>query len=203
MKGYEFLTVILPFIIVFLILNEMCKRKGVTNTKGYFLWALIFSFYVLVVFYLTGVGTLFDLYRYRIGIHSNQINLLPFSKGIDIVAYLQNILLFVPFGFLLPFIWPNINKFRYVVLSGFSFSLLIELSQLLNNRSTDVDDLILNTLGAILGYLLFRLFINTTKWNNKRLRYGKYEPMIYIGAMFLGHFLLFNEFGLAKILYNF
>ena len=89
-----------------------------------------------------------------------------------------------------------------MLLYGFCFSLLIEISQLCNHRRTDVDDLIMNTLGTILGYLLFLFFIKITKWDHKRSDYSRYEPIIYMGIMFLGRFLLFNEFGLVKILYN-
>lgn len=128
---------------------------------------------------------------------------MPFSKDIDIVGYFLNVLLFVPLGFFLPFIWPNLDKLKYTVLSGFSFSLLIEISQLFNNRRTDIDDLILNTLGTGIGYLLFSGFIRGIKKTLHPVTAFKYEPVIYILATFLGHFLMFNEFGLAKILYGF
>ena len=40
---------------------------------------------------------------------------------------------------------------------GIPFSLAIELNQLLNNRITDIDDLFTNTLGAIVGYVLYKV----------------------------------------------
>lgn len=203
LKGYEYLTVILPFLITFAILGIVYKHKKVPQTKGKFLVLSVFILYIFAVFYFTGVGTLFDLQRYGIQLNNGQINLLPFSKDIDIVAYSLNVLLFVPLGFFLPFIWPNIDKLKYTVLSGFSFSLLIEISQLFNNRRTDIDDLILNTLGTLIGYLLFRAFIRVTRRTVHPVTYFRYEPEIYILAIFLGHFLMFNEFGLAKILYGF
>lgn len=202
LEGYEFLTIILPFVIVFVLLGQKYKCKKIT-VKGHFFMVFIFSVYILAVFYFTGAGTIFNLHRYGIKLNTEQINLLPFSKDIDFVAYLENILLFVPFGFLLPYIWTNMNKLKYAVMSGFSFSLLIELSQLFNNRRTDVDDLLFNTFGALLGYSLFKLFAIITKQNDKQVIYYKNESIIYVIAMFIGHFLLFNEFGLAKILYDF
>lgn len=142
LKGYECLTVILPFLITFAILSFIYKHKKIPQTKGRTLMLVVFIMYIFAVFYFTGVGTIFDLQRYGIQLNAGQINLLPFSKDIDIAAYFLNVLLFVPFGFFLPFIWPNIDKLKYTVLSGFSFSLLIEISQLFNNRRTDIDDLI-------------------------------------------------------------
>jgi len=200
--GYECLTVILPFLIAFVILSLVYKYKKIPHTKGIFLKLAVFIMYIFAAFYFTGVGTMFDLQRYGIRFTADQINLLPFSREINIGVYFLNVLLFVPFGFILPFFGPNINKLKYTVLSGFSFSLLIELSQLFNNRRTDVDDLITNTLGTLIGYLLFSVFIRVTKRKVHPVTYFKYEPAIYILAIFLGHFLMFNEFGLAKILYS-
>lgn len=204
LKGYECLTVILPFLVTFVILSLIYKhKKKIPQTKGRSLMLAVFIMYIFAVFYFTGVGTIFDLQRYGIQLNAGQINLLPFSKDIDIAAYFLNVLLFVPFGFFLPFIWPNMDKLKYTVLSGFSFSLLVEISQLFNNRRTDIDDLILNTLGTLLGYLLFKMFIRITKKTVPTINHLKYEPAIYILTTFLGRFLMFNEFGLAKILYGF
>lgn len=202
LKLYEFLTVLTPLLILYIIRNKQYKKKGIAGTKSYFVLLLLFTCYIYAVFYLTGAGTLFDLNMYGIEVRANEVNLLPFSKNIDLSGYLLNILLFVPLGFLMPVIWPKTGKFPYMLLYGFCFSLLIEISQLCNHRRTDVDDLIMNTLGTILGYLLFLFFIKITKWDHKRSDYSRYEPIIYMGIMFLGRFLLFNEFGLVKILYN-
>ena len=69
-----------------------------------------------------------------------------------------NILAFVPFGAILPVISRRTRGFFRVMLLGFSFSLLVECTQLVTRVGTfDVDDLMLNTLGAVLGYLFFAL----------------------------------------------
>lgn len=201
--GYEGLTVILPFLIAFMILRFIYRRQKVTHTKKKFLLLLVFIIYIFGVFYFTGVGTIFDIQRYGIELKSGQVNFLPFSKNIVVVDYILNIILFIPLGFLLPIIWPDKNKLKLVVLSGVSFSLLIELSQLFNNRRTDIDDILMNTLGTILGYLFFRILIRITKKALPSGRHLKYEPVIYVLSVFFGHFLMFNELGLAKILYGF
>ena len=69
-----------------------------------------------------------------------------------------NILAFVPFGAILPVISRRFRGFFRVMLLGFSFSLLVECTQLVTRVGTfDVDDLMLNTLGAVIGYLFFAL----------------------------------------------
>ena len=62
--------------------------------------------------------------------------------------------MFLPFGFLLPVLWQSCRSWKTTTLASFATSALIELLQLFCFRATDVDDLLMNTLGALLGYLL-------------------------------------------------
>ncbi|MDR2360718.1 MAG: VanZ family protein [Oscillospiraceae bacterium] len=66
---------------------------------------------------------------------------------------LGNVALFVPFGFLLPLSMKI--KQGFVILYGFVFSLAIEIAQYPLGRWSDIDDLWLNTLGAVIGLLLY------------------------------------------------
>jgi len=73
-----------------------------------------------------------------------------------------NVLVFVPFGLLLPAIWPRLARLARVALAGLAFSLAVELSQLAVSlavgywyRMTDVDDVLLNVAGVLLGYGVF------------------------------------------------
>ncbi len=72
---------------------------------------------------------------------------------------LQNVALFIPIGFLLPFVDKNrLNELLYPVLFGLALSVMIESVQLyLNLGQADLTDILANVLGAALGYLLFRL----------------------------------------------
>ena len=71
--------------------------------------------------------------------------------------------MFLPFGFLLPVLWQSCRSWKTTTLAGFATSALIELLQLFCFRATDVDDLLMNTLGAFLGYLLAWVFFHQ-KW---------------------------------------
>jgi glycopeptide antibiotics resistance protein len=69
---------------------------------------------------------------------------------------LGNIALFAPLGFLLPFTVRPCPRVWVVLAIAAALSVLIETTQaLLPGHSTDVDDVILNTAGAALGYLAF------------------------------------------------
>ena len=70
---------------------------------------------------------------------------------------LLNLLLFVPLGVLLPLLWNNHGALQNVV-CGFLLSMLIECSQLFNHRASDINDLLMNTIGICLGYGIFLLF---------------------------------------------
>ncbi len=71
---------------------------------------------------------------------------------------LGNLLGVVPIGLLLPLLVPLFRKGIYVLLAGFFLSLGFETTQLVLGLGIfDVDDLILNTAGCIIGYGLFRI----------------------------------------------
>ncbi len=109
----------------------------------------------------------------------SNINLIPFKVFQDnyyaitelnywqpfIINFLGNIAIFIPIGFLVPLLWHNFNRFWKVSLLGFSLSLFIEITQLSQVRSSDIDDLWLNTLGSMLGYYCYFLV-------------NKYDPRI-------------------------
>ena len=83
----------------------------------------------------------FIIYYRQIGINAVILNLAG------------NVVAFMPFGFFLPLVSEHKIKFFKVFITAFSLSLSIELIQLISKvGSCDVDDLILNTLGGLLGY---------------------------------------------------
>ena len=70
-----------------------------------------------------------------------------------------NVLLFAPLGFLLPLLIPAICRWWQALAVGASVSLLIELYQLAwpGTRKTSVNDLLMNALGAVLGFAALQL----------------------------------------------
>ena len=82
-------------------------------------------------------------------------------------------------------------------------SVLVELSQLVNNRSTDVDDLIMNTLGGVLGYGVFKLLDRIAGGRFRVRGNAQIGPFLFVAVAFLGRFFFFDEMGVAGILYGF
>lgn len=78
-----------------------------------------------------------------------------------------NVVAFMPFGFILPEVWDQLNRWYTITVLGFLFSLSVETAQLLSRvGSFDVDDLLLNTIGAMIGYFAF--VIAKGVWNRCR-----------------------------------
>ena len=109
----------------------------------------IFSFYLVAVYHLVGMPCVTYI---NPGVN---LNLIPFADMLESPRNtLLNVALFLPLGVLLPLIWEQFRTAKSTVLFGFGMSLAIELLQILTLRATDVNDLITNTLGAFLGFLL-------------------------------------------------
>jgi len=80
---------------------------------------------------------------------------------------LGNIGMFIPIGFFSALLWRN-GRWWKSALIGFLISFLVEFVQFFIGRSTDIDDIILNTTGALLGYwCYFILKLLSPAWIDK------------------------------------
>ncbi|MBO4456828.1 MAG: VanZ family protein [Butyrivibrio sp.] len=67
-----------------------------------------------------------------------------------------NIAMFVPVGIVWPFCFKKLNNVFKVTLAGFFYTFCIELSQVpFYRRSSDIDDIILNTTGVLIGAIIY------------------------------------------------
>lgn len=89
------------------------------------------------------------------------INLIPIVHLFDVydgwlINILGNIMIFIPVGLALPFCYKKLDTIGKTVLAGGAFTLFIEITQLpFYSRCSDVDDLILNTAGALIGAIFY------------------------------------------------
>lgn len=89
--------------------------------------------------------------------------------GASAVNLVGNVVMFLPLGSLIPVLWKKMRSFWTVALIGFCSSCLIECVQLFIDRSVDVDDVLLNTAGVLLGYLWIQLLF----WLFPKIRSGR------------------------------
>ncbi|MCD8160357.1 MAG: VanZ family protein [Clostridiales bacterium] len=92
----------------------------------------------------------------------------------SILNLLGNVLLFSPIGFFLPMLWAKYKSPKQVLWTGLRITLAVEILQYIIGRSTDIDDVILNTLGVMLGYLFYWLLRRL--WAAQRGRFPCTNP---------------------------
>lgn len=120
---------------------------------------VLFVVYFAVVLYLTVFM--------RIGSVDTSIVTVPFDdltraiteRDPALVTHMAlNVLMFVPFGYLVPAMNPKyFRKWSFAMLGGLVVSTVIEGTQMIFSLGqSDVDDIIANTLGAVVGYILIR-----------------------------------------------
>lgn len=144
-EAFSAAAVLLP---AFLLLNLLY----VHNRKRAALYFL-FASYLAAVYHLTGLPTVLFI---TFDIH---VNLIPRDIfGIELVLSLLNMAMFVPLGFFLPLLCDRYRRLKHALLFGLGATMFIELAQLFTYRATDINDVITNTAGALLGYLMFLLF---------------------------------------------
>ena len=140
-----------------------------------FLAYLLFLSYVL--FYSAPFGrTEHEEYRYNlvffqeIGRYYN-LGMRTGHWRLFILNVCGNICVFMPFGMFLPALFSRCKNLFFTTILCFEFSLCVEVTQLLTKvGSFDVDDLLLNTLGGICGWIVYSIYAGMKKLGKKRIR---------------------------------
>ncbi|WP_258042573.1 VanZ family protein [Paenibacillus sp. UNC499MF] len=108
----------------------------------------------------------------NIGLYANQtpwyktINFIPLLT-LDIKTFVLNVLMLVPLGIYLPLLNPKYGTVTKAAKLALVVSLSLEVLQLViritlgNGRSTDINDLLANTLGGVLGFLIYRMLMRS------------------------------------------
>ncbi len=112
----------------------------------------------------------FDIY---VGIDLSRVNLVPFKtiysqlfvenplvddwSSVTLLNLMANVFLFVPIGIFFPLLYKRYRTIKKVLYLGLLSTCLVEFIQLFIGRSVDVDDILLNTMGVLLGYGAFIL----------------------------------------------
>jgi glycopeptide antibiotics resistance protein len=137
------------------------KKKGHSDFFYWFLFILYLFFLFYFLFFSEKMGRLTgEQYRY---------NLVPFREIRRFIKYREivgwkaffvniigNIIAFVPFGMLVPRLSGRMKHWYLVTLLALEFSFAVEVVQLvLKLGCFDVDDLILNTVGGLIGYVIY------------------------------------------------
>lgn len=150
--GVESVSVSVLLLPAMLLGWELFRRNMPAVRKG---MLLTFAVYLCAVYSATGLP---DAGNFGFRPRLQLVPLLGVLK--DTPQYLMdsflNVVMFIPFGIFVPLLWRELRSVKRMALMGFAASLAIELGQMFSGRLTDVDDLITNTLGAVIGCLIAR-----------------------------------------------
>lgn len=171
-----------PTIAALLVASGLCLWKRVPGRRTFVI--LCFVLYVSMILEVTLFPvpiSLAEIARVRSDPSlyvSPDLNLIPFhsiaasvagaeSQGLAVFIrnWLGNLLLLMPLGFMAPIIWKRFRRASRTVLLCLATSLSIEFVQYVGSflvftirwKSVDVDDVIVNVVGGLLGFLLFTL----------------------------------------------
>jgi glycopeptide antibiotics resistance protein len=160
----------LGVLIMFVIMGIVVYSRKQENAFQIFVQST-FLIYVFMVLTLTGYFLLFKelashgwwqkvIHRIENKEHVNLHAFLMFKQfKIASKQVLGNLVMLLPLAIFIPLLSPRLSGFMPVFFLCLMVSVCIELMQLVTSyRSTDIDDVILNTAGAFVGYLLYLLF---------------------------------------------
>ncbi|MCQ2027581.1 VanZ family protein [Clostridium butyricum] len=140
-------------IALYLISKRSSRNLSIFSFKKIIIGYLL-VLYLLTILRITGViGMEFHIWWFVESIRLLKLS-IPFMNG-SIFMISLNLIIFMPLGFLIPCVFKNYN-WKNALLSGFVLSLSIEFLQLFGGRFFEVDDIIANSLGALIGYLLWQ-----------------------------------------------
>lgn len=141
------------------------KNINEINRKEAALDMLIF--YILCLYQITAIRAGLSFSLEKLTNRNTRVNLQPFYllwrwvlKGrwwLLIYNVIGNCIWFVPLGILVPYVFESRRKWWIVTGLGAIVSLSIELMQyILCTGVTDIDDIVFNTLGALMGYIIWK-----------------------------------------------
>lgn len=120
--------------------------------------SLSFLVYILCLFQMVTLKDVNTIDGYNL-IPFKEIFRYPFLSREFIRNVIGNILLFLPFGFYVGYYLKK-SKLSLITIISFITSLTIELIQTKIGRTFDIDDIILNIIGGILGFLIYKVYDN-------------------------------------------
>lgn len=157
--------------------------------------------YIIFILYLTAMCLLVGfpcVTGIKIGWSYNFIPLYGMLN--DITNSYLNVLLFIPLGIFVPCLWPEYRSMMKTVGLGLMTSLGIEILQIFTFRATDINDVITNVAGTMIGYLIGKLIINRFPQLNWL---GCKERELYLLYVTVGVVMFFSQPFIQSVLGNF
>ena len=178
-------------LIPILFLYQIFIFHNIKKTAAY----ILFSLYLAAICFLVGFPNIAGM---RIVLSHNFIPLRGMLT--DITNSYLNVLLFIPLGIFVPCLWPEYRRMMKTVGLGLMTSLGIEILQIFTFRATDINDVITNVAGTMIGYLIGKLIINRFPQLNWL---GCKERELYLLYVTVGVVMFFSQPFIQSVLGNF
>ena len=178
-------------LIPILFLYHIFIFHNIKKTAAY----ILFSLYLAAICFLVGFPNIAGM---RIVLSHNFIPLRGMLT--DITNSYLNVLLFIPLGIFVPCLWPEYRSLMKTVGLGLMTSLGIEILQIFTFRATDINDVITNVAGTMIGYLIGKLIINRFPQLNWL---GCKERELYLLYVTVGVVMFFSQPFIQSVLGNF
>jgi glycopeptide antibiotics resistance protein len=157
-SNQAFMAIRILFALIFFVLIKIIINKGLTRIEQ----NVVAFFYLLIVLFFTFFKT-----RNLTVLHGYNLNPLDILNDIHnssgLVMTFGNICAYIPLGFYFQSIYEN-KTIKFLITCALIYSTSIEACQyILHLGIFDIDDIILNTLGLLIGLNLYRKIIITRK----------------------------------------
>ena len=187
-----------PMLVVFIVAIALLRFFYLKHNNEKFCFHKEITYLISIIY----IWLLFEILTMTELNSSSGMNLVPFSEifrykvGTKMFSYnvIGNIVMFIPFGYLIgeyvkpKNIWP-------VIITTFVTSTTIEFVQLRIGRSFDIDDILLNLVGGIIGYLLFIAISAINKKLPKVFKSDTFYNIIWIVLILLFAIYVFGYWG--------
>lgn len=189
---WPMLTLISVVLITIRLTYLLNNHKKINISKE--LISLSFIIYIMLLFELV-TTTDFESYSNNF-IPFKEMLRYSFTSKLFYRNVIGNIVLFVPFGYFVSY-YCKLNKVYLSFFVTFITSLSIELIQMGIGRSFDIDDIILNVIGGIAGYILYKVFNKIFSKYNDKFRNNLLLNFICIVIIIILALIILNLYGVV------
>ena len=187
-----------PMLVVFIVVITLLRFFYLQNHREKFCFHKEFKYLIAIIY----IWLLFEILTMTELNNISGMNLKPLSEilryefGTKMFYYnvLGNIIIFIPFGYLIGE-YVNPKKIWPIIVTTLLTSSVVEFVQLKIGRSFDIDDIILNLVGGIIGYILFKALREINKHLPEFLKSDLIYNLICILLLVLFGIYIFGYWG--------
>lgn len=167
-----------PMILISVVLLSSLRLSYILKSKESF----VLHKEILTLFFVVYILCLFQVVTFQDVNNMGSNNFIPFREilrynfgsRLFIKNIIGNVIMFAPYGFFVAYYGKN-NKFFPALVLVLVASFVIELTQLAIGRIFDVDDILLNVFGGLLGFYIYKIID----------KLGNISPKIFKSSLFL------------------